>query len=104
MGGVLEVVTSTLETLAGGHDKTVGQIKAATAEANGLNTTVRTTHGTYTNDFNDALDSFISTRSQAGNGIADVATQLAQNLISAVTSYLTTDSMGADILKKIFAS
>ena len=38
MGGVLEVVTSTLETLAAGHDKTVGQIKAATAEANGLTT------------------------------------------------------------------
>lgn len=103
MGDLLNVVPSFLKVLAGMQNEISGQIKTGTNTVNGISTTVATTHGSYTSNFNDALKVFETTRSQAGGGLQQFCAQLATNLVGAATSYLNTDLFNADALKKIFS-
>lgn len=99
-GGILSVVTDTLEKLAGKQNSSATDIKNATNTVKGIGATVKQTHGSYTDNFNDALATFETTRNTAGTGLEGVATQLAQNLIGAVKSYINTDLFGAGALDK----
>jgi hypothetical protein len=103
MGDILGVVPSFLKVLASMQSEISGQIKTGTNTVNGISTTVATTHGSYTDDFNDVLKEFEASRATAGTGLQGFCTQLATNLIGAATSYLNTDLFNADALKKIFS-
>jgi hypothetical protein len=103
MGDILEVVPSFLKVLASMQNEISGKIKTATNTVNGISTTVATTHGSYTDDFNNVLKTFETTRASAGTGLQGFCTQLATNLVGAATSYLNTDMFNADALKRIFS-
>src|SRR6185437_10116110 len=97
---ILKVSPPFLKILGGMQNDNAGLVKTATAKANGISSQVRQTHGSYTDDFNDVMGLFETSRAQAGGGIQDICLQLATNLISAAASYLKADQFGAGALNQ----
>jgi Excreted virulence factor EspC, type VII ESX diderm len=98
MTGILKVIPSWLQILSGRQNDTAPDIKGAISAATGVSQAVTNTHGTYTSNFNSALQQYETTRAQAGTGLEGVATGLANALASAAKQYLNIDLFGKGLL------
>jgi len=102
MSGILSVVPAFLNVLAGVHDEVSGLLGGAAKVPSGLGSSVQTTHGTMTQNFNTKVQEFETQHLAAGQGMQGVAGQLAGNLRKAFGAYTGTDKDAAGLLDKIF--
>ncbi|GFG65684.1 ESX-1 secretion-associated protein EspF [Mycobacterium kubicae] len=102
MTGVLGVVPSFLKVLAGIQTEVSGMFPKVTSEIGGVSARVASTHGSFTSNFNEALQEFETTHTSTVAGLQAVNGGLANNLVSAASAYLNADQGLAGIIDKIF--
>ncbi|BBX96278.1 ESX-1 secretion-associated protein [Mycobacterium lacus] len=102
MTGSVYVVPDFLSVLERTHENVSVDIRSAIGMVTGMSQSVSTTHGSFCSLFNQILAEFESIRSSTGDGLQQVANQLAEKLHRAAGAYVDTDEGTADMLSNFF--
>ena len=86
-GEALRVTTAHLRELAAKQAKAAAEITSATEVVDGVDTSMRTTHGVIAWSTAGAVEAIQHARRTAGNQIAAVSTGMSENLTEAASQY-----------------
>jgi hypothetical protein len=100
MSGDLGVTTAHLRELSAMQKEAAAETVLATEATDGVDSAVRTTHGTIAAATAGAVQAAQQTRSNAGNEMAALSTDLAHDLTVAATQYDAVDAAGAQDLQQ----
>jgi hypothetical protein len=98
MTGELEVTTAHLGELAAKQGRTAAAILSATAATEGVDTSVRVSHGVISSPTAAALRAANDARHTAGKAVGDVSDHLEDSLELAARSYDGTDEIAESVL------
>lgn len=98
MAGELEVATAHVRELAAKQKQAAAEIAAATAVTDGVDTSVRFSHGVIAWSTAAAVEAAGHARSAAGAAMERTSTALGDNLTTAAGQYDQTDRIGSGLL------
>ncbi|OMB99277.1 hypothetical protein A5733_00985 [Mycobacterium sp. NS-7484] len=98
MSGDLRVATAHLQELSVRQGEAASGLALATAAVEGLDASVRMTHGPISSSTATAVEAALTARRAAGNGMARVSQDLGDKLTRAASGYDRTDSAMGDAL------
>ncbi|OMC34073.1 hypothetical protein A5740_10535 [Mycobacterium sp. GA-1841] len=98
MSGDLRVATAHLQELSARQGEAASSLALATGAVDGVDTSVRVTHGPISASTAAAVEAALNARRAAGNGMARVSQDLGDKLTRAASGYDRTDSTMGDAL------
>jgi Excreted virulence factor EspC, type VII ESX diderm len=93
MSGDLRVATAQLRELAAKQRQAATEIRSAVEVADGVDTSVRVTHGVISWSTAAAVEAVQNARRAAGSGMKGVAEEMAEKLDASAGAYDTVDGM-----------
>jgi hypothetical protein len=86
-GEALRVTTAHLRELAARQGQAAAEIRSATEVVDGVDTSVRVTHGVIAWSTASAVEAIVQARRTAGNGMAAISDGMSSKLIDAAARY-----------------
>ncbi|OBB13780.1 hypothetical protein A5761_19305 [Mycolicibacterium setense] len=100
MSGDLRVTTAHLHELSARQDQAATCLAMATGAVEGVDASVRVTHGPISASTAQAVEAALTARRAAGAGLASASQDLGDKLACAASSYDRTDAMASGALNE----